>query len=143
MGRAGYTDDLDNNWDLICYRGQVASALRGKRGQAFLKELIEALYALPDRKLIENELQNENGVCALGSVGVKRGLPMEGLDPDDPDTLASKFGVAHQLIRELEWMNDEAGPWKDTPENRWERVMNWATAQLITESPRTLLQHPR
>ena len=38
MSRSGYSDDLDN-WDLIRWRGQVSSAIRGKRGQGFLREL--------------------------------------------------------------------------------------------------------
>jgi hypothetical protein len=37
MSRSGYSDDLEN-WSLIRWRGAVASAIRGRRGQAFLRE---------------------------------------------------------------------------------------------------------
>lgn len=46
MSRSGYSDDIDQ-WDLICWRGAVASAIRGKRGQAFLLEMWKAMTALP------------------------------------------------------------------------------------------------
>lgn len=35
MSRSGYTDDCDG-WQLIMYRGAVASAIRGARGQRLL-----------------------------------------------------------------------------------------------------------
>lgn len=44
MGRHGYTDD-SSTWDYIRWRGQVASSVRGKRGQEFLKELVDSLDA--------------------------------------------------------------------------------------------------
>jgi hypothetical protein len=46
MSRSGYSDD-HSEWDLIRWRGAVASAIRGKRGQAFLRELLVALDAMP------------------------------------------------------------------------------------------------
>lgn len=30
MSRSGYSDGCDNEWELICYRGAVASAARGE-----------------------------------------------------------------------------------------------------------------
>jgi hypothetical protein len=131
MNRAGYSDDV---WGLELgrWRGQVASAIRGKRGQAFLRELIEALDALPEKRLIAHDLQSGNNVCAIGSVGLKRGVDMTALDPDDPETIANTFGIAHQVVREIEYMNDEAY-WNDTPEHRWERMRAWAVANLKRE----------
>lgn len=45
MSRSGYSEELDQ-WDLIRWRGQVASAIRGKRGQAFLRAMLAALSLL-------------------------------------------------------------------------------------------------
>jgi hypothetical protein len=42
MSRSGYVDDVDQK-DLAMYRGAVASAIRGKRGQALLREMREAM----------------------------------------------------------------------------------------------------
>ena len=39
MSRSGYCDELEQS-ELAMWRGQVASAIRGKRGQAFLVELL-------------------------------------------------------------------------------------------------------
>lgn len=131
MSRAGYSDDLDH-WALIRWRGQVASAIRGNRGQAFLRELIAALDALPEKRLIAHELQEGENVCAIGSVGVRRGVDMSRLDPDDPETIAGTFGIAEQLVREIEYMNDEAY-WGATPEVRWQHMRDWAVANLRPE----------
>lgn len=56
MSRSGYTEDCDDNWQLIRWRGAVASAIRGKRGQAFLRELLAALDAMPEKRLIADAL---------------------------------------------------------------------------------------
>lgn len=132
MNRSGYTEDCEG-WDLIKWRGQVASAIRGKRGQAFLRELLEAMDAMPEKRLIAHELRQSGEVCALGSLGAKRGIELEALDPEDYDKLADTFGVAHQVIQELEFMNDEA--WfgfgeNENPEHRWQRMRDWTASKL-------------
>ena len=133
MSRCGYSEDLEN-WTLIRWRGQVASAVRGKRGQAFLRELVEALDALPEKRLIAHELESDGNVCAIGSVGLQRGVDMSTLDPDDSVSIASVFGIADPLVREIEAINDEEG-WSDTPEQRWQRMRNWAVSQLKEPLP--------
>src|SRR6185295_11408998 len=82
LSRSGYSDDGER-WDLIRYRGAVASAIRGARGQTFLKEILAALDAMPEKKLIANELEEDGQVCALGALGKARGLDMAGIDPEN------------------------------------------------------------
>ena len=137
MSRSGYVDDIEDNWQLIMWRGQVASAIRGRRGQAFLRELIVALDALPKKELIANELRHGDEVCALGSVGVRRDIDLEVLDPEDRVALAKTFGVAAPLIQEIEWVNDEMGLYlyPDTPEKRWQRVRQWAVENIREAKP--------
>lgn len=109
----------------------MASAIRGRRGQAFLRELIEALDAMPEKRLISGELRKDGEVCAMGSVGIKRGIKLEALNTHDYDGIADTFGIAHQLVQEIEWENDEGGPWTgETPEERWKRIREWAVAHL-------------
>lgn len=129
MSRSGYSDDCDDNWELIKWRGQVASATRGKRGQAFLRELIAALDAMPEKRLIAHDLRRNGEVCALGSVGVRRGIDLDALDPEEYGAIAAAFGIAHQLVQEIEWENDEGG-YDDTPEQRWQRMRDWACRHL-------------
>jgi hypothetical protein len=135
MSRSGYIDDGDQS-GIAMWRGQVASAIRGKRGQAFLRELIEALDARPEKKLIVEDLERGGEVCALGAVGVKRGIDMGPLNPYDTETLAGVFGIAHQLVAEIEFMNDE-GVWAKTPEERWQGMRDWAVKQLKRDASST------
>jgi hypothetical protein len=132
MSRSGYSDECDDSdgyWGLIKWRGQVTSAIRGKRGQAFLRELLEALDAMPVKRLIKNEFWNGEA-CALGVIAQKRGLDLISVDPDDYDRLAELLGIAHQLVQEIEWENDEALG-HCTPEQRWHWMRSWIAGKLI------------
>lgn len=130
MSRSGYMDDVDQ-WDLIRWRGQVASAIRGKRGQAFLLEMWRAMQALPAHKLTRDEFVNEydGTVCALGSVGKARGLDMSNIDIEDYEAIAAAFGIPHQLAQEIMFMNDEAW-WRISPEERFAKIKEWIEGHL-------------
>lgn len=120
MSRSGYLDEYEiDNLDLGRWRGQVASAIRGKRGQAFLRELVEALDALPEKRLIVANLEYQGNVCAIGSVGLARGIDMSDLDPGDPDQIAGVFGIASQMVQEIGYLNDEA-QYNGTRKSRWQ-----------------------
>ena len=56
MSRSGYTDDFDDQWALIRWRGAVTSAIRGKRGQEFLREMAAAMDAMPEKSLSQKSL---------------------------------------------------------------------------------------
>lgn len=139
MGRHRCCDasDMDDENQFAMWRGQVASTIRGKRGQAFLKELIEALDSLPEKQLIKNDLIQDGEVCALGSVGIMRGIDMTKLDAGDYYALAKVFGITHQLVQEIEWINDEAGAPDQTPEQRWQSIRDWAVRHIRPSSPKT------
>lgn len=133
MSRSGYSHNLEN-WSLICWRGQVASAMRGKRGQSFFIDLLAALDAMPDKRLIANNLERPTGeVCALGALGRARGVNMQGLDPEEPAVVAGTFNIAEQLAQEVVYRNDEAGPWKETPEDRFVRMRAWVASHIIQQ----------
>jgi hypothetical protein len=129
MSRANYSEDLDN-WDLIRWRGQVASAIRGKRGQGFLGDLLVALDSLPEKRLIADDLENEEGeVCAIGALGKARGIDMKRIDPEEPEVVAAVFGIAEQLAREIVYMNDEYFD-TETPEERHRVMRKWVIRQI-------------
>lgn len=131
MSRAGYSDDYDlDNWSMIRWRGVVASSIRGKRGQAFLRDLAEAMDAMPEKRLIAGDLERGGNVCAIGSLGVRRGVELAKLDPQDPGPIADAFGIAEPLVREIEYMNDEGGWYDETPEKRWQRMRDWVAASI-------------
>ena len=132
MSRSGYSDDDCDNWSLIKWHGAVKSAIRGNRGQTFLREMLAALDALPEPKLIVGELEEEDGsVCALGAVGKARGLDMSGIDPYDRETVAAKFGIASAMAAEIMYENDEDFCWaKVSPEQRFQRMRKWIESQI-------------
>jgi hypothetical protein len=131
MNRSGYSDDLDN-WALIRWRGAVLSAIRGKRGQAILRELVRALDALPERKLAAGELLAPDGkYCALGAIGRMRGMDMRPINMSDYESLARAFGITVALAAEITYENDGcAAPSKFIEERRWEYMRDWAMSHI-------------
>lgn len=130
MSRSGYSDDLDK-WALICWRGQVASAIRGQRGQQLLKDLLAALDAMPEKRLIAEDLVNSDGeVCALGCLGKARGIDMAGIDPEEPEQVAKVFDIAPQLAQEIVYENDEGRWHPETPESRFDRMREWVVKHI-------------
>jgi hypothetical protein len=131
MSRSGYSDDCEF---LGLYRASVDRALAGKRGQTFLRELINALDSLPEKKLIAGELMNEQGkCCAIGAVCKARQTDVTKTDYEDPDSVARLIGVARCMAAEIAYMNDEYATDK-TPEDRWQRMRDWAVSHLQKES---------
>lgn len=138
MSRSGYgdCDSGDNYWGYICWRGQVESAIRGKRGQAFFRDLVAALDAIPGKRLIQGSLNKDGEVCAIGAACSKRGIdptPFKAKEDDDYSTdnheaLAAQLGIAHQLVQEVEHEND--ADWRETPEDRWKRIREWAGSKI-------------
>jgi hypothetical protein len=133
MSRSGYTDDPENDWSRICWRGAVASAMRGKRGQAFLREMLAAMDAMPEKRLVSWELEADGEVCAIGTVGRARGIDMTKLDPEDSASVAGTFGISEALAREIVFENDEAVWERETPENRFSRMRQWIERNLKPE----------
>lgn len=141
MSRSGYTDDSEN---LGLWRGAVERAIRGKRGQAFLREMADALDAMPARELIAGEVvRDETHVCAIGAVAVARGMEVSSLDIYDGESVGKAFGVAKALACEIAYENDEFralstrdadGHWQrspdETPSERWTRMRAWVAAQI-------------
>lgn len=133
MSRSGYSDDIDG-WDLIRWRGAVTSAIKGKRGQAFLQEMLAALDAMPNKVLIAESLVEEDGaVCAMGAVALKRGIDVSDVDPYDREEVAQTFGISPAMAAEIAYANDD-GSWRHvTPEERWIRMREWVVAHVQAE----------
>lgn len=132
MSRHGYREIDD--YDALAHgrwRAQVASATRGKRGQAFLRELAAAMDAMADRRLIRQELIAADGsCCTIGVVCQSRGIDVSSVDLDDTEAIGDMVGIAHQLAAEIEFENDDGGWYGETPEERWKRMRRWVDDQL-------------
>lgn len=129
MSRSGYVDDGDH-WALIRWRGAVKSATKGKRGQAFFNDLLAALDAMPDKRLIRDDLESGGEFCALGVLGHARGVKMDDVDAHEPEEVASLFDIASALAKEVAFMNDEFSWTQETPEQRWQRMRGWVADQI-------------
>lgn len=137
MSRSGYSDYEIDNWELICWRGAVASAIRGKRGQAFLRELLAALNAMPEKRLIPNDFEADGEYCTLGVIAHQRGVDLQSfLNSDDyaeRDLITNGLGVAWALVAEIMYENDESR-WDEAPEQRWQRMRAWVARQIKEQS---------
>lgn len=148
MNRSNYSDDCDDLLALGRWRGRVASALRGARGQALLRRLAAALDAMPVKKLAcitsGDGLSQDGCDCALGVLARLEGVP---LDDSEPETLGRLFNVWYGLAAEVMWINDEQyshdyyyGPkryegeqlrWASpSDEGRWVHVRDWVARHL-------------
>lgn len=57
MSRSWYCDDNDDPLALGRWRAQVRSATRGKRGQRLLRDMLDALDAMPEKRLVSGVLE--------------------------------------------------------------------------------------
>lgn len=133
MSRSGYTDDIDWDNTASLYRANVARATRGKRGQKFFRDLVAALDAMPEKKLIRGELEEEQGaVCALGALRKAKAVPLEPLLESDWDALGDAFDVAPMLTQEVMFENDDDFAYygDETPEERWTRMRRWVAKRV-------------
>lgn len=111
MSRSGYTEDNDDPLAHGRWRQAVKRSLEGKRGQALLRELVEALDSMPDKRLYSGNFATAEGeFCTLGVLGAKRGTKMDDLGDDydcDTATVGQRFGIAPAMAAEIMYMNDE------------------------------------
>jgi len=115
MSRSGYVDDCGDDDPLAMgrYRQAVKRSIEGKRGQGLLRDLLVALDAMPDKRLYRGNFATADGeYCALGTLGVARGIRMDDLgdeDDCDPAQVAERFGIAKAMAAEIMYENDECG----------------------------------
>lgn len=138
MSRSGYESDGENH---SLWRASVERAIRGKRGQAFLRELVAALDAMPVKRLIMGEVvRDSEHMCALGSVAVLRKMDIEDLDIFDGEDVGKAFNIAQSMAREIVYENDKGGGSYDyekhewigeTSEVRWQRMRAWAVSNIL------------
>ena len=136
MSRSGYSYDCEES-SLNLYRANVDRALAGKRGQAFLREMLAALDALPNKRLISEAMESDGEVCAIASVGRYRGTDMSKLDPENYEewdfsvAVGQAFNIAQPMAAEIMYINDDdCVAYGETPEHRYVRVREWVAQQI-------------
>jgi len=127
VSRFNSDGDCDSNSNYVyLWDSRVRRIIEGKRGQRVLLELIEALLALPQRRLISGAIATPTGdVCTVGALAKKRGVnldrdnlyarrdePPRGWEGDEEETadLGASLGITWTLAWQLGYMNDEQFP---------------------------------
>lgn len=125
--RVNYSDEEDYPGQSGLFQANCDRSLRGKKGQAELRELKAALLALPEKYLLGNLLYDDaGGVCAIGAYGKYKGVNLATFDPEEGDH--DEVGIAGGMPRLVAWkvveMNDiELETAK--PEQRYRRMLAW------------------
>jgi hypothetical protein len=143
MSRYCDSDDYDYEpWMEGQAAGALRSAIRGRRGQQLLHDLIAGLDALPVQELAAGALEDPGTgcVCALGAVRLQRGadaVPLR-FDPTDPDAdwrdLAEPFDISETLANAVVSQNECCDKNNDeySRRQRWQSVRDWAVRNLTT-----------
>lgn len=126
----------------------------GKPGQTALKELRDALLALPEKRLIETRLADKHGnVCALGALAVRKRVAegrsraaviAEIAEQISDDDWVDTWEAEQQTLAEAEACGmkitmavavaaeNDFGPKADeTPEERYTRMLAWVERRIL------------
>lgn len=72
--RIGYSDEEEYPGQFGLWQGNCQRSLKGRAGQAALRELEAALLALPEKRLIAHKIiDSEGDVCAIGALAKHKG----------------------------------------------------------------------
>ncbi len=153
--RIGYSEDEDYPGQFGLWQANCNRSLKGKAGQAALRELEAALLALPDKRLTSGVYKDEDGcVCPLAALAKYKGVADADLQADpeyDMEQVGVELGVPRLAAWKIVELNDlqlsgttlifGEGPYRwpseqpyayvpITPEQRYERVLQWVQEQL-------------
>ena len=144
MSRSNYHDDVCYDWSYIRWRGAVRSGVCSKRGQAFLRNLIDHLDAMPVKYLCSGSFKNDSGeICTLTlpllEAGISDPIDLQSLLDDvecgDTKKIQRALSISDALIREIMYQNDEGGPYDgETGEQRWVRMRAWVAEMIRSTS---------
>lgn len=108
MSRSGlHEDDGDDPLQFGRWRGATMAAIRGKRGQAALREIAAAMDSMDCKSLTSGALAADGEFCTIGLLMSKRGIDTSEFDVCDYDAIAEAIGVNAKIVQEIEWFNDD------------------------------------
>lgn len=160
MSRINYSDEEDRPGQFALWDANCRRSIRGKDGQRELRELEAALLALPEKRLIHGALTDDDGgVCAIACYAKHKGVDITAFDPEDesdevgvaagmPRLIAWKVVALNDIMLDTVWevahgpLNRYEAHYKGglalirdmTPEERYEKVLEWVRAQLLKAS---------
>lgn len=150
MSRFDHEGDewFPNQWWL--YEANMQRCFSGVAGQQKLREVREALLALPRKRLISTRLADEQGdVCLVGALALHKAedpktelqLLAEHITEEmaewdsyevEQRTLGTgkTLGLKETMVVELSYTNDNSHR-DQTPEERYERVLAWVDSLIL------------
>jgi hypothetical protein len=143
MSRINVSEDCDefpNAAEL--WHANIQRSLAGRKGQAILRELRDALLALPQKRLIDEYVANEQGeVCTVGALLLERRV-RAGEDreaaladlakvEDYTDSYAADKGVPKILAWWFAYVNDYELRHL-TPEDRYAHVLRDVESRIAS-----------
>jgi hypothetical protein len=134
MSRSGYNDDCDDYRLINLYTGTLARSIRGRRGQALLRDIAVHMDAMTVKTLEHGILVAKDGIgcCALGAAALRRGVDVSDVSDDCPHEVGKALNVTHHLAAEVAEINDLGGK-GETGRDRWTRVRKWVADHLSEE----------
>lgn len=139
----GYGDDFPGQLDL--FRANVRRSIQSKAGQARLRELRDALLALPVKELAADVFASGTSespqVCGLGAWALMKSggdvatasamVPAQSDDYETYDRLKD-HGWPRLVVLDAVYMNDDGGESRSvTPAQRYARVLAWVERELL------------
>ena len=143
--RVNYSEEEDYPGQFDLWQANCRRSRQGRKGRAALKKLEAALEQMPIKRLEHNVLVEPDGlVCAIGAQMVQEGID-QGLTREEAVARAAEIdqteveeeGVNLGMPRLVAWSvaveNDEFR--RQTPEERYGRMINWVRAELAKKRP--------
>ena len=146
--RVSYSEDECYPGQFELWQANCRRSLKGRKGQAALQELEQALLAMPDKRIHRDVLVQPSGeVCAIGALrveqkvceGLSRSEAVAVLAEIDPD-YTEEVGVEAGMPTLVAWsvaVENDLDPWRMekrssdwTPEERYQRMLRWVQVQL-------------
>lgn len=153
MSRSSYSDDFGEDFpgQLELFRANVERSMRGKAGQARLRELREALLALPVKALHDGIFaegtRERPVVCALGAWALQqvggdpaKAAPLAGPSPEEDEATAGALGAhgwPRLVVLDTIFKNDDTRYVYETfegPPQRW-HTYDWPMRRGRRETP--------
>jgi hypothetical protein len=136
--RFNYSEDEDFPGQFELWQANCQRSLSGKIGQAALRDLLAALLALPSKRLIANELDDGENVCAIGALARYKGLPARTVEDADTQDVGIECGMPRLVAWKVVELNDVEFDYKwaegkrieYTPEERYSAVLKWVQGAL-------------
>ena len=139
--RVGYTDEEDYQGQFDLWHANCRRSINGRKGQKALRELEQALLAMPDKRIYPDILVAPNGaVCAIGSLMVQKKIDA-GMSrkeavavcaqtyPEETEDAGVEVGIPRMVAWSIAIENDN--DWRvRTPKELYTHMLNWVQERI-------------